>query len=75
MSFTVLCKIFDKQIQPILLYGSELWGPDNMSIIDSIHISSLKNILNVPLFTPNFMVYRDTGRYELRIISVLRCVK
>ena len=78
MSYTVLCKIFDAQIQPILLYGSELWGLDDMSIIEIVHIFSLKKILNVPLFTPNIMVYGDTGRYELillRINSVLRCGK
>ena len=75
MSFTVLCKIFDAQIQPILLYGYELWGIDDMSIIESAHIFSLKKILDVPLFTPNIMVYGDTGRYELRNNSVLRCVK
>ena len=40
MSLTVLCKIFDAQIQPIVLYGSELWGLDDMSIIESVHISS-----------------------------------
>ena len=67
MSFTVLCKI--------LLYGSELCGLDDMSIIESVHIFPLNKILVVPLFTPNIMVYGDTGRYELRINSVLRCVK
>ena len=75
MSFIVLCEIFDAQIQTILLYGSELWGLDDISIIESVHIFSLKKILNVPLFTPNIMVYGDTGRYQLRINSVLRCVK
>ena len=65
MSYTVLCKIFDAQIQPILIYGSELWGLDDMSIIERVHISSLKKILNVSLFTPNIMVYGDIGRYEL----------
>ena len=62
MSFTVLCKNVDAQTQPILLYGSELWGLDDMSIIESVHIFSLKKILNVPLFTPNIMVYGDTSR-------------
>ena len=60
MSYTVLCKISDAQIQPILLYGSELWGLNGMSIIESVHIFSLKNILNGPLFTPNIMVCGDT---------------
>ena len=52
MSFTVLCKNVDAQTQPILLYGSELWGLDDMSIIESVHIFSPKNI----------MVYGDTSR-------------
>ena len=63
MSFTVLCKIFDAQIQPILLYGSALWGLDDLSNIESVHIFSLKKILNIPLFTPSIMIYGDTGRY------------
>ena len=41
MFFTVLCKIFDAQIQPILLYGSELWCIDDMSTIESAHIFTL----------------------------------
>ena len=45
MSFIVLCKIFDAQIEPILLYGSELWGLDDMSIIESVPIFSLKKNL------------------------------
>ena len=44
-----------------------------MSIIETVHIFSLKKILNVPLFTSNILA--NTGRYELRINSVLRCVK
>ena len=48
MSFTVLCKIFDAQIQPIVLYGSELCGLDDMSIIESVYIFSLKKIPNEP---------------------------
>ena len=75
MSYTALCKIFYAQIQPILLYGSELWGLDDLSISESVHVFSLKKILNVPLFTPYIMVYGDTSRYELRIYFVLRCAK
>ena len=44
-----LHKIFDAQIQPILLYRSELWGLDDMSIIESVHIFSLKKILKKAL--------------------------
>ena len=36
---------------------------------------SLKKMLQVPIFTPNVMVYGDSGRYELRIHAVLRSIK
>ena len=72
MSFTVLCEIFDAQIQPILLYGSEQWGLDDMSIIESVHMFSLKKILTVRLSTPNIMVYGDSGRYVGTIIGFVR---
>ena len=67
-SYNILCKMFDAQVQPILLYGSELWGLNVMSAIDNVHLFSLKKMLQVPIFTPNVMVYGDTGRYELRIL-------
>ena len=74
-SYNILCKMFDAQVQPILLYGSELWGLNVMSAIENVHLFSLKKLLQVPIFTPNVMVYGDSGRYELRIHAVLRSIK
>ena len=74
-SYNILCKMFDAQVQPILLYGSELWGLNVMSAIENVHLFSLKKMLQVPIFTPNVMVYGDSGRYELRIHAVLRSIK
>ena len=36
-SYDILCKMFDAQVQPILLYGSELWGLNVMSAIENVH--------------------------------------
>ena len=44
-SYNILCKTFDAQVQPILLYESELWG---LNVI----FFSLKKMLQVPIFTP-----------------------
>ena len=35
-SYNILCKMFDAQVQPILLYGSELWGLNVMSAIENV---------------------------------------
>jgi hypothetical protein len=31
--------MFDKTILPILLYGSEIWGFENVDIIERVHIN------------------------------------
>ena len=46
-----------------------------MSAIENVHLFSLKKMLQVPIFTPNVMVYGDSGRYELRIHAFLRSIQ
>lgn len=38
--------LFDKVIQPILLYGCELWGPGNNSVIERVHLKFCKLLIN-----------------------------
>ena len=35
----------------------------------------MKKCLRVPIYTPNVMIYGDTGRYELWINATLRSIK
>jgi len=60
-------KLFDSLIEPILLYACEIWGFENINILEKVHLRFLKNILSVRSSTPNFMVYGETGRYPLAI--------
>ena len=39
-SYNILCKMFDAQVQPILLYGSELWDLNVTSAIENVHLFS-----------------------------------
>ena len=48
-----LFKLFDSQIKPILLYGSEIWGMQMDLQIEKAHLFALKRLLNVPPKTPN----------------------
>ena len=59
-------KLFDCQIQPMLTYGSEVWGmtADNRTI-ERIHLFAIKRLLNVSPITPNSLVYGETVRYPL----------
>ena len=42
-SFDVFFKLFDAQVQPIVLYGAEIWGVDNSSyVIEELHLFAMK---------------------------------
>ena len=60
-------KLFDAMVEPILLYGSEIWGYENTKIVEQIHLNFCKRILKVRSSTPNFMVYGELGRFPLEI--------
>jgi len=62
------------QVEPILLYGSEIWGYENLEILGRVHLQFCKLILNLRLFTPNLMVYGELGRHPLNIRVQLRMI-
>ena len=72
----IFFKLFDSQIQPILTYGAEIWGlSDNIDIIEKVHLFSLKRFLGVHSKTPRHLVYGDTGRYPLFVVTYTKCIK
>jgi hypothetical protein len=75
-SFSLFIKIFDCQIQPMLQYGSEIWGLEESAIhIEKLHLFALKKFLGVSKQTPNDLVYSETNRYPIHICSAVRCIK
>ena len=62
----IFFKLFDSQIQPSLLYASEVWGllvTDDY--VKKVHTYACKRFLNVSLRTPNNFVYDELGRFLL----------
>ena len=66
-------RIFNSQILPILLYGSEVWGPymnftyetwDNFNI-ERVHTQFLKQVLGCAFQTSNNMMRADVGSRPL----------
>jgi hypothetical protein len=67
--------LFDKLIKPILCYGGEIWGMNNATKIENVHLHFLKNILGVKVQTQNNFIYGELGRMPLkqhRIVQVLK---
>jgi hypothetical protein len=66
--------LFDKVVAPILLYGSEIWGFENLDIAERIHLKFLKHVFNLKSSTPAYMVYGETGRFPLYISIYCRMI-
>ena len=69
-------KIFDTQIQPVLLYAVEVWGTSFVnSPVEKVYTYVCKNLLGVSKRTPNIMAYGEIGRYPPYITCYIRVLK
>ena len=60
-------ELFDSLILPILLYGCEVWGYENVLILDGLYLKYLEYVLGLKQSTPSCMVYGETGRFPLSV--------
>ena len=67
LSIDLQLDLFDKIVQPILLYGCEVWGFSKTLLIEKLHLKFCKFILKINNKTPNYMVYGELGRHPLII--------
>ena len=75
LPITISLKIFDKQIVPILLYGSEIWGYEYRKQIENVQIRFCKRLLGVSSQTPNVAILGECGRRSLSTLYMTRCIK
>ena len=75
-SVKLFFKLFDAQIQPIALYGSEIWGLDTAAKnCEKVHLFAMKKLLGVEMRTPNDLVYAELNRFPILINAVIRCIR
>ena len=67
-------KLFDHTVVPILVYGAEVYGYENLDIIEKIHKDFLRKITKSRKSTPIYMLYGELGRYPLSIIIHTRMI-
>ena len=67
-------KFFDQTMLPILTFNCEVWGLENLDIIEKVHSDFLRKITHCKKSTPLYMLYGELGRYPLEIIIKTRII-
>ena len=70
----IALELFNQMVLPILLYGSEIWGFQNITQIEVLYRKFLKCLLHINSNTPNVMVYGETGTHPIEIHVVTRMI-
>ena len=68
-------KLFDHTILPIITYSCEVWGYENIDILEKIHTNFLRKITKSRNSTPLYMLYAELGRLPIEIIIKTRMIK
>ena len=75
--------LFDTPFQPILLYGSEIWGAyDSINLkkwekdpVERLHTQFYNYYLGLNRRAPNIAAHNETGRLSLKFIILPRIIK
>ena len=75
-NLSIECQIdlFKKLAEPVILYGSEIWGFENLDVLESIQLRFFKIILHLKQSTPNFIVYGELGIFPISIQIKIRMI-
>ena len=71
----VQLQLFDSVVLPVLLYGCEIWGFENLAIIEKVHLQFLKYTLHLKNSTPLCMIYGELGRIPIECEIKKRMIK
>ena len=59
--------LLDNVILPIALYGCEIWGFENIQLIENLHNDFIRQIINLRKSTPIYMLHAELGRHPIQI--------
>ena len=74
LPFDIICELYETCIIPVLLYGSEIWGYEDLNDLEIFHRRFYKMLLGAYKFTPNCMVHGETGTIDIKTKVTIRMV-
>ena len=70
----IVFELYEHCVIPVLLYGSEIWGFENLHRLEIFHRQFFKLILKTFKFTPDCMIYGETNSIDIRTKVDIRMV-
>ena len=62
----IVCDLFDKCVVPVYCMVPKVWGCENLRDIEIFHRNFLRMVLKTFKFTPNCMLYGETGSKNMK---------
>ncbi|UYV78647.1 hypothetical protein LAZ67_16002265, partial [Cordylochernes scorpioides] len=70
-SFKSAMKLFDSIVMAVLMYAASIWATEYKDLLDHIQDTFIRRFLNLPRYTPGYIIRPETGRVLL-IITALK---
>lgn len=70
----LIIKLFDHTVVPILTYGSEIFGFENLEILEKVHNYFLRRLTKARKSTPIAFLHGELGRYPMSVIIKSRMI-
>jgi len=67
-------KLFDHTVMPILTYGSEIFGYENIEMLEKVHNDFLRKITKARKSTPISFLHGELGRYPISVVIQSRMI-
>ncbi|UYV63018.1 hypothetical protein LAZ67_2002859 [Cordylochernes scorpioides] len=74
-SFTSVMKLLDTLVLPTLLYAAPMWAINQQKTVNNIKNAFLRRLLDLPNFTPGYILRRECGRISTELNAVKLTLK
>ncbi|UYV72120.1 K02A2.6-like [Cordylochernes scorpioides] len=73
--FTSVMKLLDTVVLPTLLYAAPIWAINQLKTVNNIQDAFLRHLLDLPNFTPGYILRRECGRISSELNAVKLTLK